>query len=105
MMHLNALSAIVLAAILSTTAQAGVIFREPAASISTFQSRTSNIQVTVAQLVQIAPSSNTCNNAIAPDECRTASQAVDLINSNFQRYGITTVGEAAAMLGIMAFES
>ena len=58
-----------------------------------------------AQLISIAPTSNTCDGAPFASECVTASQAVEPLVSSFNQYGITTAGEQAALLSWMAFES
>ncbi|KAJ3887000.1 hypothetical protein GG344DRAFT_56497 [Lentinula edodes] len=39
------------------------------------------------------------------DECRTAAQALPFVNKGFADYNITTVGEKAALLSLMSFES
>ncbi|RKP37166.1 hypothetical protein BJ085DRAFT_17209 [Dimargaris cristalligena] len=38
-------------------------------------------------------------------ECRTPAQILDPLNANFAQYGITTVGQKAALISIMDFES
>lgn len=63
------------------------------------------IVLTEKQVLAVAPSSNTCSGAQFPDECATASDAVANINKAFAKHGITTPGEAASLLSIMAFES
>ncbi|KAE9403093.1 hypothetical protein BT96DRAFT_878919 [Gymnopus androsaceus JB14] len=45
------------------------------------------------------------NNSQFLDECRTAAQALPFVNKAFSDYNITTVGEKAALLSLMAFES
>lgn len=59
----------------------------------------------LGSLLAVVPKANTCAGAPSPDECKTAAEAVPFINQSFQTYGITTGGEAAAIIGIMAFES
>ncbi|KAI9819503.1 MAG: hypothetical protein M1827_006951 [Pycnora praestabilis] len=61
--------------------------------------------ITPSQLLHIAPTSSTCVGAPFADECATASDVAPHISSSFQTYGIATVGEQAALIGIMAFES
>ena len=56
-------------------------------------------------IMAIAPTSSTCAGALAPYQCRTVEQAVGPIVNAFAKYNITTVGEMAAVLSIMAFES
>ncbi|KAK7043166.1 hypothetical protein VNI00_008520 [Paramarasmius palmivorus] len=46
-----------------------------------------------------------CTNAQFPEECRDASQALPFVNKAFSDYNITTIGEKAALLSLMAFES
>jgi len=61
--------------------------------------------LSTAQLLAIAPQSSTCSGAPFVDECSTADHAVSFINTAFSTYGITTKGEKAALISIMAFES
>jgi len=61
--------------------------------------------LTAAQILQIAPKSSTCANAPYPDECRTADQAAQALDASFQTYGITSAGERAALLSLIAFET
>ncbi|KAL8693127.1 MAG: hypothetical protein Q9218_001979 [Villophora microphyllina] len=60
---------------------------------------------TSGSLVTIAPKANTCAGAPFPKECKTADEAAPFINQSFRTYGITTPGEAAAVLSTMAFET
>ena len=59
--------------------------------------------VTEAQILAIAPKSGTC--AGGNPECRTASQAAQSINTVFDDYRISSPGEKAALISLMAFES
>jgi len=62
--------------------------------------------ITEAQLIQIAPTSQTCDPAaVAADECRTAAQAAPLLNAAHKQFNITTKGEKAALVSLQAFES
>ncbi|KAH8831346.1 hypothetical protein DL96DRAFT_1587412 [Flagelloscypha sp. PMI_526] len=62
--------------------------------------------ITPAQLTQIAPALATCNPAAQfADECRNAEQAAPLLNGGFDQFGITSVGEKAAILSLLMFES
>lgn len=65
----------------------------------------SSSAITPTQLLQIAPSSGTCAGAPYPAECRTAAQAAPVLTSSFQKYGITSAAEKAALISLMAFES
>ncbi|KAI4155349.1 MAG: hypothetical protein L6R39_001271 [Caloplaca ligustica] len=56
-------------------------------------------------LLAIAPKAGTCDGAPSPAECKTADEALSFINQSFRTYGITSLGEAAAVISIMAFES
>ncbi|KAI4257981.1 MAG: hypothetical protein LQ352_001414 [Teloschistes flavicans] len=60
---------------------------------------------TSGSLVTIAPKASTCAGAEFAKECKTAEEAAPFINQSFRTYGITTPGEAAALLSTMAFES
>ncbi|KAL9013325.1 MAG: hypothetical protein Q9180_009021 [Flavoplaca navasiana] len=53
----------------------------------------------------MAPNSKTCTGAQFAAECKTAAQAAPFINASFKTYGITSAGEAAALISLMAFES
>ncbi|KAL8832132.1 MAG: hypothetical protein Q9191_000454 [Dirinaria sp. TL-2023a] len=61
--------------------------------------------LTAAQVQAVAPKSSSCDNAPAAGQCRTAAQAAPAILNSFNAFGITSQGEQAAVLGIMAFES
>ncbi|KAL8904614.1 MAG: hypothetical protein Q9171_006989 [Xanthocarpia ochracea] len=56
-------------------------------------------------LIAMAPKSRTCAGAPFPSECKTAAQAAPFINASFKTYGITSNGEAAAIVSLMALES
>ena len=56
-------------------------------------------------LLQVAPKSNTCAGATYPTECTTYNAARKYINQSFQTYKISSLGEAAAIVSLMAFES
>ncbi|KAI9848493.1 MAG: hypothetical protein M1838_000493 [Thelocarpon superellum] len=64
-----------------------------------------SLDITEAQVLQVSPAANTCTGAPYADECATAAQAAPYITAGFQTYSITTSGEAAALLSLMAFES
>ncbi|EWC48771.1 hypothetical protein DRE_00076 [Drechslerella stenobrocha 248] len=66
---------------------------------------TSPVKITEQVVLAVAPSSNTCSGASFPDECNTAKEAVPFIAAGFEKFQINTIGEAAALLSIMAFES
>ncbi|EXJ88418.1 hypothetical protein A1O1_05348 [Capronia coronata CBS 617.96] len=60
----------------------------------------------VNQLLQIAPTSNTCAGAQFPAECAVSSIAmVQAMVDGFAKYNVTTAEEQAALLSWMAFES
>ena len=61
-------------------------------------------EVTAAQILAIAPQS-ACNNANFPDECSTSEIAAGRLNEAFATYGLTTLGQKAAMIAYGAFES
>ncbi|KAL8943976.1 MAG: hypothetical protein Q9211_000794 [Gyalolechia sp. 1 TL-2023] len=60
---------------------------------------------TASALFAVVPKANTCEGAPFPQECKTADEAAPAINESFRTYGITSPGEAAAVIAIMAFES
>lgn len=62
--------------------------------------------ITVEQLLAIAPASAACDPASQfAAECITAQDAVAPLNAAFAQYGVETVGEKAALLSLMLFES
>lgn len=61
--------------------------------------------ITEAQMVQIAPTSKTCDNPPAKGECATASQAAKFTTQSFEDYKVTSKAEQAAIISLMAFES
>ena len=61
--------------------------------------------LTPAQVQAIAPKSSSCDNAPAAGQCRTATQAAPFILNSFRAFNLTSHGEMAAVLGMMAFES
>jgi len=60
--------------------------------------------VTAQQLLAVAPNSAACG-AGSPASCRTAAQAAPLINFGFDKFGIQSKGEKAALISLMAFET
>lgn len=61
--------------------------------------------LTESQLLTIAPTSNTCDNAPAAGECATAKTAAQYTAQSFDTYGVTSKAEQAAVLSLMAFET
>jgi hypothetical protein len=61
--------------------------------------------LTADQLLTIAPTANTCDNAPAAGECSTAEQAVPFITQSFTNYKVTSPAEQAALISLMAFET
>ncbi|KAI3611034.1 hypothetical protein WG66_013685 [Moniliophthora roreri] len=60
--------------------------------------------VTIDQLNTII-NGTSCANSNFPDECRDAAQALPFVNKAFSDYDITTIGEQAALLSLMSFET
>jgi len=58
-----------------------------------------------AQLLIIAPTSNTCDGAPYPDECETATTAAPFLIDAMQTYAITSPVEIAALLSLIAYET
>ncbi|KAJ5099209.1 hypothetical protein N7532_006210 [Penicillium argentinense] len=61
--------------------------------------------LTEAQIVQIAPTSENCDNPPAKGECATAHTAAKFASQSFDQYKVTNKAEQAAVLAIMAYES
>src|SRR4051794_14644301 len=61
--------------------------------------------LTAATLQAIAPASASCNGAPAPGECHTAAQGAPAIQASFTKYNINSVGEQAAAIALMIYES
>jgi len=62
--------------------------------------------VTPAQLVAIAPKSVSCANVTSfADECRTAEQAAPFLNAAFAQFNTESVGQKAALISLIAFET
>ncbi|KAH8151515.1 uncharacterized protein LAJ45_04136 [Morchella importuna] len=61
--------------------------------------------ITSSQVVAAAPGSSSCATASFADECHDAGKATPLLNDAFKQYKQTTLGEVAALLGLMALES
>lgn len=66
---------------------------------------TCDAALTEAQILQIAPTSNTCDNPPAKGECATAKQAATFTSQSFDTYNVTSKAEQAAIISLMAFES
>ncbi|KAL5116940.1 hypothetical protein ACEQ8H_005158 [Pleosporales sp. CAS-2024a] len=58
-----------------------------------------------AKLVAIAPATASCDGSEFPTECADATKAAAAINQSFSKYNITSVGERAALVAYMLFES
>ncbi|KAL3427642.1 hypothetical protein PVAG01_01151 [Phlyctema vagabunda] len=58
-----------------------------------------------AQLLQIAPTSDSCAGAAFADECATAAEAAPFLIEAMSTYKIHTAPEMAAVLSLIAFES
>ncbi|KAK5738346.1 hypothetical protein LTR17_006065 [Elasticomyces elasticus] len=75
----------------------------PSGIIATRQS--TGTEITAANIISIDPATATCDDALVPDECRTAVQAAPYIAISFLNFGITTFGEQAALVALMLYES
>ena len=58
-----------------------------------------------SQILQIAPTSNTCNGAAFPSECETATTAAPYLITAMSSYGITSAPEIAALLSLIVYET
>ncbi|KAJ5453856.1 uncharacterized protein N7458_004812 [Penicillium daleae] len=65
----------------------------------------SDTAITEAQILTIAPTSNTCDNPPAVGECATADTAAKYTAQSFDTYSVTSKAEQAAVISLMAFES
>ncbi|KAJ1877995.1 hypothetical protein LPJ57_003656 [Coemansia sp. RSA 486] len=64
--------------------------------------------ITLEQLNQAVPSrasDGSCAAVSTPSECTTNSRAVTAINHAITKYGVTSTGEIAALIALMAYES
>jgi hypothetical protein len=61
--------------------------------------------LTAQKIIAIAPATASCNGTDFPDECADATHAATAINKAFSTYKITQVGEQAALVAYMLFES
>ncbi|KAJ5628434.1 hypothetical protein N7490_010662 [Penicillium lividum] len=61
--------------------------------------------LTEAQIIAIAPTSETCDNPPAEGECATAQQAAKFSSQAFDDYQVTSKAEQAAVISLMAFET
>lgn len=59
----------------------------------------------VDQLLELAPTSNTCDGAAHPDECATNVQAAPYLIDAMSKYKIFSVPEIAAVLSLIVLES
>jgi len=59
--------------------------------------------LTTAQVLAAAPQSSGCTSS--GGECTSAEEATPLINNAFESYGMKTLGQKAALLATMTFES
>ncbi|KAL5325874.1 hypothetical protein ACEPPN_007008 [Leptodophora sp. 'Broadleaf-Isolate-01'] len=59
----------------------------------------------VDQILQIAPTSNTCAGAPVPGECATNTQAAPFLIAAMSKYEIFAPAEIAAVLSVVAFET
>lgn len=74
-------------------------------SVHKTKSKADTSTLTEAQILTIAPTSNTCDNAPAAGECATAKTAAKYTAQSFDTYRVTNKAEQAAVLSLMAFES
>ncbi|KAE8348111.1 hypothetical protein BDV28DRAFT_112154 [Aspergillus coremiiformis] len=65
----------------------------------------SNKTITVQQIMQIAPKAATVCDKEKYPECATAQEATDNINKSFDKYGVTSLAEKAAVISLIALES
>ncbi|EMD86593.1 hypothetical protein COCHEDRAFT_1115009 [Bipolaris maydis C5] len=56
-------------------------------------------------LREIAPKTESCEDAAFPEECADATRAARAINKAFETYGISSLGERVGLVAYMLFES
>jgi hypothetical protein len=95
---LNKITKIILLSGLATAASL------PASTFSHLSNRAAGASA-ASQLLQIAPTSNTCTGAPFPSECATADQAAPYLISAMSQYSITSPPEMAALLSLIAYET
>jgi hypothetical protein len=61
--------------------------------------------ITAEQLIAIDAAVASCDNEPIAGECRDAKEAAPFINASFDKYEITSVGEKAALLSLIFFET
>ncbi|PSN59569.1 hypothetical protein BS50DRAFT_640916 [Corynespora cassiicola Philippines] len=61
--------------------------------------------LTADTITSISPSTASCAGADFPDECHDAATAAPAITKSFEKYGVQSKGEQAALIAIMLFES
>ena len=76
----------------------------PAPSFSFLASRAAG-GTAASQILEIAPTSGSCNGASFPTECATNEHAAPFLISAMSNYGITSPPEIAAVLSLIAYES
>ncbi|KAJ5554580.1 hypothetical protein N7513_004539 [Penicillium frequentans] len=76
-----------------------------ATPIKKFYHHKQETALTEAQIIDIAPTSKTCDNPPAEGECATAEQAAKFAAQSFDDYKVTSKAEQAAILSLMAFET
>jgi hypothetical protein len=64
-----------------------------------------NPTVTPDQILKTDPRTADCNVQTFPGECVTAAQFAGPLSDSFQQFDITTVGEKAALLSLILFET
>ena len=61
--------------------------------------------ISTNQILTISPVSNLCAGPRFSPQCRTADQVAAAIGPSFAQYGVTSPGEIAALVSLVAFES
>ena len=63
------------------------------------------VETAAAAIKAIMPTSNSCEGAEFPDECRTADEAAPFLIDAMQKYGVVSTGEIAGVLSLIGLES
>ena len=89
--------------LLKLNALALVLLFVPSNLAFPLEARAAPPPLTDSLIIAMAPDTSSC--AGRTSQCRTASQAASPIAKSFAKYSVTTVGEQAALLATMLFES
>lgn len=92
--------------ILVASALAFSVFASPIPDCPEEDATGSNtVLLSAAKIEAVEPTTATCDAAPFPEECADSKIAAAALNSSFEKYNITAVGEVAALVAYTLFES